>query len=95
MRSDEFHQIEFGKTAPTAFSLWPTKENSNSYKFNSIFFELNQEVITYERSTYSLLEWLGDVGGLVEGLSIMGTFIIGPMTTLAIKKELLSHIFRL
>ena len=65
------------------------------YKFNSIMFELKQQMTTYERSTYSFLEWLGDVGGLVDGLRLIVQFIVGPIATLAVKKELLSHIFRI
>ena len=54
------------------------------YKFNSIFWELKQEVTTYERSTYSLLEWLANVGGLTDALKTIGTLIIGPIAALAV-----------
>ena len=30
------------------------------------------------RSTYSILEWLGDVGGLFEMLKLIGVTIVGP-----------------
>ena len=34
-----------------------------------------------ERSTYSILEWLGDVGGLFDMLCLIGGFLIGPLAT--------------
>lgn len=32
-----------------------------------------------ERKTYSLLEWIGDVGGLFDGLIYLGSIFITPI----------------
>ena len=48
----------------------------------------------YERQTYSLLEWLGDVGGLFDGLGVIARWIIGPFSAFAMKAEILSVIFK-
>ena len=50
---------------------------------------------TYERSTYSFLEWLGDVGGLFDGLGLIFRVLIGPFSAFAVKAELLTKIFKL
>ena len=52
------------------------------------------EQTTYERSTYSLLEWLGDVGGLFDGLGLIAHLVIGPVATFVLKAEILSLVFR-
>ena len=52
------------------------------------------DLIVIERQTYSLLEWLGDVGGLFDALVIIGEFLVGPISAFALKATLLSKIFR-
>jgi hypothetical protein len=47
-----------------------------------------------ERQTYSLLEWLGDVGGLFDMLSLIGGSLVAPLTAFALKSELLTQTFR-
>ena len=60
------------------------------YKFNSLLINLLQESTTYERTTYSFLDWLGDVGGLIDGLRLVVCLFIGPVTNFALKATLLS-----
>ena len=57
--------------------------------------ELNPKKRVFERHTYSLLEWLGDVGGLYDGLLIIGRFIVGPLAEFAMGSALLTKIFSL
>ena len=64
------------------------------YKFNSFWFELRQELTVIERETYSLLEWLGDVVGLFDGLKLIFKILIVPLTSFALKAELLSEIWK-
>ena len=47
--------------------------------------ELSQSMITTERKTYSILEWLGDVGGLFDGLLIIGSNLISPIAALVLR----------
>ena len=51
--------------------------------------ELMLEKITYERYTYSFLEWIGDVGGVADGLYFSGFFLMQPFAIFAVKAELL------
>ena len=50
--------------------------------------QFSQDKTSIERSTYSILEWLGDIGGLFDALKALGAFFAGPFTTMALKKEL-------
>ena len=42
-----------------------------------------------------MLELLGDVGGLLDGLKLIAGFLIAPIAALALKTVLLSEVFRL
>ena len=53
---------------------------------------MDQNVI--ERQTYSVLEWLGDVGGLYDMLGLIGGALIGPLAAFSLKAELLTQAFR-
>ena len=48
----------------------------------------------YERQTYSVLEWVGDVGGLFDGLGMIARMFMGPFSAFAMKAEILSVIFK-
>ena len=46
------------------------------------------------RSTYHILEWLGDIGGLSDALYIIGNFLVLPSGVFALESSLLAAIFR-
>lgn len=78
--SIEYTSIAFGSVKISLFNNWPTKDAPEIYKFNSFWLELRQYKTKKERQTYSLLEWLGDVGGLNDGLNIFVRTLIGSIT---------------
>ena len=59
-----------------------------------MWLELKQEKTNIERSTYNLLEWLGDVGGLFDGLGLFVRFMLTPIAMNRLKVELLTQVFR-
>ena len=91
---DTFVKPFFESSQNSAVATWPTKENPYSiYKINGLWIELSPVLTTIERSTYSLLEWFGDVGGLLEALKIIGGSIAAPFAMFALKAKLLFLIF--
>ena len=60
------------KTEPPQTSSWnkyPTKGNPYSrYKFTSFDLRISADKLVVNRQTYSLLDWLGDLGGLFDAL---------------------------
>ena len=76
------------------YRIWPTRDNQRIYKFNSYWFELRQEKRITERQTYNMLEWVGDVGGLFDGLVLICRLFVAPLATLTLKLELLKEIFK-
>ena len=72
-----FYDMEFSSARPSSINKWP-----KDYKFTSLSFEMAKESNVIERSTYSVLEWLGDVGGLHDALTIIGYYLVCPFATL-------------
>ena len=64
------------------------------YKFSSLWLELGTEVNIVERASYNLLEFLGDIGGLMDALYILGMVALFPFTNFTRKVELLTKLFR-
>ena len=90
----EFDQVSFGIEESSAFNLFPTRENPGIiYRYGSIYLELSQGQTTIERSTYSSLEFLGDVGGLFDGLKILAVIFVGPVSQFTMKATLLQQNF--
>ena len=78
----------------STYNIWPKKDGSEGfYKFSSILIMLGQDLEVTERSTYSLLELLGDIGGLFDSLRILGEFIVAPVAAVALKIQLLTSLF--
>ena len=95
--SEDYEFIEYNHILPVASSWnkYPTKENpSRRYKFTSYEINLSADKKVINRETYSLLDWLGDVGGLIDALRYLCKFIIGPVTSFSLQATLLSKLFR-
>lgn len=41
-----------------------------------------------------MLDWLGDMGGLLDALYIMGAIVMTPFSKFALKSELINTMFR-
>ena len=80
---------------PSSWIYFPTDTSpSTKYKFASIEINLSPDVRKWERSTYSLLDWLGDLGGLYDALKYICSFIISPLSVFAMNQTVLTKLFR-
>lgn len=75
--------------------MWPTKADPKIYKFNSFWFELRKYGTTIERETYSLLDWMGDIGGLYGGIVLIAQSMVSPIAAIAVKTEVFSQAFKI
>ena len=70
------------------YSSWnnfPTKENPTAkYKFGSFEIKRKQEKKITIRATYNILDWLGDWGGLMDALIMIGNFLVAPFRYLKV-----------
>ena len=95
--SEDRNFYSYQSTLPvaSAWNKFPTLEDPLSrYKFTSVEvnFSPDQQLVT--RQTYSILDWLGDMGGLLDALYLIGMIIMSPISNFALKTELLSSMFR-
>ena len=72
------------------FADWPDK-----YKFTGIELKFSLDLRLTERSTYSLLEWLGDIGGLFDALKLIAVPLVSPFAKFFLSLELLTRLFRI
>ena len=54
---------------------------------------LSTDMQVTERRAYSILEWLGDVGGLLDALRYIGYYLITPITAFKMRVALLTQSF--
>ena len=104
---DETGILQFGQKEVTSFfqiipnvskvSGWRDNliEKPEGYnKFASIIFWPSNEVIKSARQTYSLLDWLGDIGGLNDALFIILEVALIPFKKFALGSFVLTRLFR-
>ena len=74
---------------PSAWNEYPTDENpSKRFKFFSAEFTFKKDLKVINRVTYSTMDWLGDCGGLIDALIIIGQIIANPFAVIALKSKL-------
>ena len=80
---------------PSSWNVYPTRENPDGlFKYGSVEINMSQDLITWNRQTYSLLDFIGDLGGLLDGLKYVCAIIIAPFSAFSIQSLLLTSIFR-
>ena len=67
------------KNTLTLFKVFPTPDEPyGPYTYASLAITKLRvyDLKVYNRKTYSLLDWLGDVGGLIDGLYLIGEILV-------------------
>ena len=68
----EFYTFSVDAARSSSWNKFPTPENpSTRYKFTSVEIILDPDKLVVNRQTYSLLDWLGDMGGLFDALRLI------------------------
>ena len=84
-----------GSAAPSSWTNFPTKDEPNSkFKYTSMEIKMSLDLLTWMRQTYSLLDWLGDLGGLFDALWYVVSLIVRPASAFVLQTTLLTF-FRL
>ena len=90
-----FHEYSHYLPQPSSWNKFPTKEEpSRRYKFTSLEVNLSLDKLVVNRETYSLLDWLGDLGGLFDALKLLCAFLISPISGFTLRATLMSYLFR-
>ena len=55
---------------------------------------MNLDRMTWNRQTYSILDWLGDIGGLLDIMIYMGYLMVYPVVSFTMNTTLMASFFR-
>ena len=104
---DETAFLQYGQETVTMFygidqpsyhiSAWSDnliEKPDGKYKFTSMELNLKLKEKIIFRETYDVLSFIGDVGGLADGLLMLFSFLLSPYTSFKLRSYLLSHLFR-
>ena len=104
---DETDLLQYGQSEKTPYFQTqmdiakPSSEISDliadpngQYKFSSIEILAQKTKVTTSRQTYSILDWLGDVGGLNDALYLIAQMLIFPYTKFYHAAFVMRSIFR-
>jgi hypothetical protein len=69
--------LKMGSTFPSAYAKYPEE-----YKFIGLTISVDEKRSLISRTTYSLLEFLGDIGGLFEFLNHFWTAVVKLLTSM-------------
>ena len=76
----EFYTYLNKMPEPSAWNKFPTTEKPlTRYKFTSVEVNFSLDEGTIQRQTYSMLDWLGDMGGLLDALYFIAMILISPI----------------
>ena len=90
-----FHEYSHDLPQPSAWNKFPTKEDpSRKYKFTSLELNMSLDKFVINRESYSMLDWLGDLGGLFDALKIICQILVYPVSTFSLQATLMSKLFR-
>lgn len=74
---------------------FPTTESPNNrYKYLSLELNLNLDRGSWNRQTYSFLDWLGDLGGLLDALFYLAQGLLIPFQSFTFNSKLLTTLIR-
>ena len=83
-------------TTASSWIYFPTEESpSSKFMYTSMEIKMSLDLVTWERSTYSLLDYLGDLGGLFDALWYIARFIVKPFSAVTLYATMLTSFFRL
>ena len=83
---------EFLEMKKTRIAVLPTEEGYKDVLF-SVWIEISPDIVHHSRSVYSVLDWLGDVGGLFDALTLIARVLLSSLTTLIFKLGLFNRLF--
>ena len=74
------HDVDFTAEGST-WNQFPTTDNPYSkYKYVSFSLKHDPDFRQFFRKTYSLFDWLADIGGLTRAVFIIGQIIVTPFS---------------
>ena len=61
----------------------------------AVTYEMNLDLLVTERTVYGFLDWIGNIGGLYDGLRLFFAIIVGFWNYKFYQSYLISHLFKI
>lgn len=87
-REFHFYDWSMGMPEPSVWQQYP-----HNYKFTGFDVQFNQDLTQIERKTYDFLEFLGDLGGLLDALYGIGLLVVSPFVDFETSNQIMSQLF--
>ena len=89
-----FYLFSLDSVRSSSWNKFPTPEKPDiKFKYASIKIYLHKDISIHSRQTYSLLDFLGDLGGLFDALRLIIAALVSPFSALALKVSILSKLY--
>ena len=80
-----FDNQGFSNVRPSTLTTFPTDENPDAgYKIASVDVMLGADMRQISRQTYTVLDWFGDWGGLLDALFLIAETLVYPFSLSAL-----------
>ena len=79
---------------PSSWSDDLKKNPDGQYKFGSMSVQLNREQTMIIRQAYGLLDYFGDIGGLIDGLYYLISLIVSPFWKFSVSSYIMTKMFK-
>ena len=67
---------------------------TGDYKFASVEIRQEDSIYKVNRQTYNLLEYLGDIGGLLDAMLFIAQLVLWPVYNFNVSSYLMKRMFR-
>ena len=78
-------------------SAWNDNLDENprgDYTFGRVLIDQENSIYKINRQTYNLLEWLGDIGGLLDAILFIAQLALWPIYNFNVSNYLMKRLFR-
>ena len=78
-------------------SAWNDNLDENprgDYTFGRVLIDQENSIYKINRQTYNLLEWLGDIGGLLDAMLFIAQLALWPVYNFNVTNHLMKRLFR-
>ena len=93
--------IDFYETQPISTPKasmtndFPTEDNPGGrFKYASVDFKMSKNTREISRQTYSILDWAGDWGGLLDAMFLLAETLVFPFSLNALHNRVAKMTFR-
>ena len=86
--------MSLGQQFPSSWMDDLSEKPKGKYKFGSMHLIVDQNKQMTIRQTYGLLDYIGDIGGLIDALYYMIIFLLSPLWKFKFSSKLLIGLFR-